>query len=784
MAVMTSDQGVTKKPVDLFAKCRSFTAARQVIAAGIYPFFHPTEPRDASVAVIDNAPRLMLGSNNYLGLTHHPEVIRRAKDATARFGTGCTGSRFLNGTLRLHEELEARLAAFLSREAALVFSTGYQANLAVVSSLVAAGDIVVQDRFCHASLVDGAQLARGTLIRFPHEDMAALARILEQHAVAKGVLCVTDGVFSMEGDLPNLPAIAALSRRHGARLLVDDAHAIGVLGARGAGSPEHFGLEQDVDLVTVTFSKSLASIGGAVAGPEDVIHYLRHHARPLIFSASLPPAAVATVLACLDVIEAEPERRRQLWTNATYLREGLQSLGFDTRPSASPVIPIVIGGMEETFTAWRALFDAGVFVNAVTPPAVHRSSCRLRLSAMATHTREQLDRALDAFATLRHACRGHARASSVTLHELSPAESLEPFIDVAWLVNRGDPVWVPPLRRNLKRLLDRRDHPFHRHAEVAYFIAIRNHEVVGRIAAILNHRYNEFHGERTGFFGFFDAVNDQEVTERLLDGAIRWLRARGLDRMVGPVSFSTNEECGVLVQGFESSPAVMMPHNPAYYSGLLERAGLTKIRDLLAYRLDIGDGPPRRLAAGLRRVGLDERQGIRIRPIDLKRLFAEIHTIRGLYHAAWEKNWGFVPMTEDEFEHVARDLRTVIDPSLCLIAENADHQAVAFSITLPDVNQAMKTLNGRLFPFGFLRYLRSKHKIDNLRVLTLGVDPRYRRRGIDAALYLHSWRIGHTKGYRTAEASWILEDNWPMRRAVERLGGRCLKTYRLYSRAL
>jgi 8-amino-7-oxononanoate synthase len=780
MAVVTAGNPATAA-ADLFAKCRSFTAAREVIEAGIYPFFHPTEPDEATVVTMEGAPRIMLGSNNYLGLTHHPAVIERARKAIALFGTGCTGSRLLNGTLRLHEELEARLAAFLSRDAALVFSTGYQANLAVISSLIGSGDIVIQDRLCHASLVDGAQLARGTLVRFPHCDTSALERILQQQSGAKGVLCVTDGIFSMEGDLPDLPKIAQLSHRHGARLLVDDAHAVGVLGARGSGSPEHFGLANDVDLVTVTFSKSLASIGGAVAGPEDVIHYLRHHARPLIFSASMPPVAVATVLACLDVIDAEPERRYRLWQNTTYLRHGLQSLGFDTSPSASPIIPIVIGGMEQTFTAWRRLFDDGVFVNAVTPPAVHRASCRLRLSAMATHTPDQLDRALDAFAGLRQSHSRRTRAG-VRVDELGPAESIEPFINVAWRVNSGDPAWVPPLRRNVKALLDRRRHPFHRHAEVAYFLARRDGDVVGRVAAILNRRHNEFHGERTGFFGFFDAVNDDEVAGSLVRAAETWLRMQRVDRMVGPVNFSTNEECGVLVQGFESAPAVMMPHNPGYYAGLLERAGLAKQTDLLAYLLE--GGPPARLAEGLRRLGADDRDGFRIRTLELRRLAGEMQIIRRLYHAAWEKNWGFVPMTDDEFEHMARELRPIVDPSLCLIAENDRNEAVGFSITLPDVNQAIKTLDGRLFPFGFVKYLRSRRKIDNLRILALGVDPRFRRRGVDAALYLHTWSTGKAKGYRTAEASWILENNWPMRRALERLGARCSKTYRLYGRSL
>jgi 8-amino-7-oxononanoate synthase len=768
---------------DLFAKCDSFRTARDLIERGIYPFFHPSDPIDPTLVVIDGRPRIMLGSNNYLGLTHHPEVIRRTKQAIDRYGTGCTGSRLLNGTLTIHEQLEERLAEFLSKESALLFSTGYQTNVGVISSLIGASDLVVLDRLCHASLLDGAQLSSGKLMRFPHGDLAALERMLQTKASVGGTLCVTDGVFSMDGDLPDLPALTSLARRYGARVLVDDAHAVGVLGTRGRGSLEHFNLTDAVDLVMVTFSKSFGSIGGAIAGPREVIHYLRHHARPLIFSASLPPAAVAAVLACIDVMDAEPERRIQLWENAGYLRQGLHSLGFDTAPSASPVMPIVIGTIDETFSAWRALLDAGVFVNAVAPPAVNRNACRLRLSAMSTHTRDQLDTALDAFARLRRRQPRPAR-NGIHLRQLERGDSMKPFIEFAWTVNGGDPAWVPPLRSQLKATLDRSRHPFHRHGEVTYFVAERHGQVVGRVAAIVNPRHNNFHSDETGFFGFFDAVNDQDVVALLMEGAGTWLKSNRLTRMIGPANFSTNDECGLLVRGFDCPPAVMMPHNPPYYADLLEGVGLTKAKDLLAYRLLVSEGPPERLTSGLRRIGLDERSGFRIRPLQLARLDDEVALIRRLYHLAWRDNWGFVPMTEDEFDFMAHELRSVIDPDLCLIAEDADRGAVGFSIALPDVNQALKSLNGRLYPFGFLRFLLSKSKIDNLRILTLGVDPSFRRRGIDAALYLKTWQSGKTKGYRTAEASWILEDNWPMRRAIEHLGGECFKTYRLYRREL
>jgi 8-amino-7-oxononanoate synthase len=391
-----------QRSTDLFEKCGRFTAAREAITRGVYPYFQPIEESFDTEVVIRGERKIMVGSNNYLGLTHHPYVLERAEAALHRYGTGCTGSRFLNGTLDMHEELENRLASFMGQECALVFSTGYQTNLGIIATLAGRGSVVIQDRLNHASLFDATLLSGGEMVRYPHGNLAALRRLLEKHWDAPGgVLVVTDGVFSMEGNVVDLPGVAALAREYGARLMVDDAHAIGVLGEHGGGTAQHFGMENDVDLVMATFSKSFASIGGAAAGPEEVIHYLKHHARALIFSASMPPSAVATVLACLDVIEREPERRAKLWENAEYLRDGLQGLGFDTVSSETPIIPVVTGSMERTFAFWRALFDAGVFTNPVLPPAVPESSCRLRTSVMATHTREQLDQVIDAFTKVR-----------------------------------------------------------------------------------------------------------------------------------------------------------------------------------------------------------------------------------------------------------------------------------------------------------------------------------------------------------------------------------------------
>jgi 8-amino-7-oxononanoate synthase len=315
-----------------------------------------------------------------------------------RYGSGCTGSRFLNGTLDLHEKLEHDLADFLGKEDALIFSTGFQTNLGVISGLVDRNDHIFSDRLNHASIVDGCRLSYGETHKYNHNDMEDLERLLRKVPEDVGKMIIADGIFSMEGDIVDLPGLVELGQRYDASVVVDDAHAFGVLGDTGAGTAEHFGLTDEVDLIISTFSKSLASIGGVVAGPEPVIHYLKHHARTLIFSASMPPSAVATVQAALDVLKEEPERIDRLWHNTRRMQEGLKGLGYDIGESETPVVPVVIGELDRMLIFWKELFDAGVFTNPVTPPAVPEHSCRLRISLMATHEDEHVDQVLDAFA--------------------------------------------------------------------------------------------------------------------------------------------------------------------------------------------------------------------------------------------------------------------------------------------------------------------------------------------------------------------------------------------------
>jgi 8-amino-7-oxononanoate synthase len=382
---------------DIFEKCEKFTAAKAAMAAGVYPYFHVIESGQDPEVIVEGRKMIMLGSNNYLGLTSHPKLKEAAIEATRELGVGCVGSRFLNGTLALHIELEERLAKFCRKEAALVFSTGMQTNLGAISALAGKRDVIVTDKYDHASIIDGCRLSYAHMKRFRHNDMQDLERVLQSPADGGGALIAVDGVFSMEGDVCDLPAIVDLARKYGARILVDDAHGIGVLGSRGAGVGDHFGLEDEVDIVIGTFSKSFACVGGFVAAAETVIHYLKHFARSMIFSASLPPANVASVLAALDIIETEPERRERLAEVAEKMRAGLQSQGYDTGESTTPIIPVVVGDDLTARTMWRKLFDAGIFTTPIMTPAVPENRALIRVSCMATHTDEHVDKVLEVF---------------------------------------------------------------------------------------------------------------------------------------------------------------------------------------------------------------------------------------------------------------------------------------------------------------------------------------------------------------------------------------------------
>ena len=385
--------------MDVFQKCREFTRAQEMRDAGMYQMFREIGSPQDPVVTIDGQKVIMLGSNNYLGLTSHPKVKEAAIAATHKYGTGCAGSRILNGTLDIHVRLEERLANFMNRKTALVFSTGYGVNVGVLSCLLDRHDVAILDKMDHASIIDGVRLSYGKALKFRHNDPDDLEKKLKLVPDGKGKLIVVDGVFSMEGDITPLPEIVKHKNTYGAGLFVDEAHSLGVFGEHGRGITEHFGLEEDVDLIMGTFSKSLATVGGFITTNDlDVMDYIKHTARSQMFTAAIPPSAAAAVEAALDILEAEPERRQQLWDNTNYMKRELEGLGFHTCGSQSPVIPLLTGDDIVTYAMANRLHEEGIFVNPVVTPAVPPGHGVIRTSYMATHKREHLDQALGVIA--------------------------------------------------------------------------------------------------------------------------------------------------------------------------------------------------------------------------------------------------------------------------------------------------------------------------------------------------------------------------------------------------
>lgn len=381
----------------IFEKCFEFTRAEEAMAMGMYPFFTPIQEVYGNKVKVDGKEMIMVGSNNYLGLIDHPQVQKAAQEAVDRYGVATCGSRFLNGTLDIHVKMEEKLAQFMKKEAVLTFSTGFQTNQGILSTLISREDTVITDQMIHASIIDACRLSYGDVYKYKHNDMADLEKQLLSIGNDVGKMIVVDGVFSMEGDLANLPDIVELAKKYNAQIMVDDAHGIGVLGKNGRGTAEHFGVEDEIDLIMGTFSKSFASLGGMVAGNKKVISYIKHFARSLIFSASITPASVATVLATLDIIQKEPERRERLWEITDKMKSGYQSMGYDIGPTETPIIPVYIRNDELAFMLWRLLRENGIFTNPIVYPAVPKGEALIRTSYSATHSDEDLDTVLGLF---------------------------------------------------------------------------------------------------------------------------------------------------------------------------------------------------------------------------------------------------------------------------------------------------------------------------------------------------------------------------------------------------
>lgn len=811
--------------MDLFQKAYDFTRADEVKEAGYYPYFRAIEENEGPVVQIEGRKIIMAGSNNYLGLTADPRVKEAAIHAIERYGTGCSGSRYLTGTVRLHEEMEAEMADFFGKEACLLFSTGYQTAQGVIPALCQRGDYVISDRDNHACIVAGNLMAKGMygeVVRYVHGDMNDLERRLSKLPVEAPKLMVTDGVFSTSGEIVELPKMIELAARYNCRIMVDDAHAVGVIGEGGRGTASYFNLVKETDMTMGTFSKTFASLGGFVVGEERVINFIKHTSPALIFSASPTPASVAAGLEALRILRAEPERIKQLIDNADYMRDNFKSMGFKIIESKTGIVPVIVGDDIKAFVFWRKLFDAGVFVNAFISPGVMQGMQMMRTSYMATHEKQHLDRILELFKEIgeelgvldeeetlaadadqtRAAADAEMNAVAKKLEPLRKAEHIHirkvdgrkdklKFIRLPWDLYENEKSWVPPLEMDRMRLIDEQKNPFYKHAAIQMFLAEDERGVtVGRIAAIVNARHNEIYNDKLGFVGFFDSIDDQQVANSLFAEAENWLRGKGMKSVRGPVSPSINDEVGLLVEGFEYAPSVMMPYHPPYYQTLWENAGYGKSKDLLAWRI----AQKTAMSDKLVRVTdmMRERTSVRLRTLDMKNFDKEVALIRDLYERGWEENWGAVPLTSEEITMLAGELKQVIDPDYILFAEtgtNGATKTIGFSLVVPDINQAFKA--GKPIPKGAMNLptaisnlMTKKKEIDTLRIILLGVMPEYRNRGIDALMYREIMERSSKKGIKFGEASWVLEDNVMMSRAAQMMNGEPYKRYRVYDKPL
>jgi len=799
--------------VDLFQKCYDFTRADEVKEAGYYPYFRAIEENEGPVVQIEGRKVIMAGSNNYLGLTADPRVKEAAIKAIERYGTGCSGSRYLTGTVRLHEELEHDMADYFQKEACLLFSTGYQTAQGVIPTLCQRGEYVISDKDNHACIVAGNLMSKGMygeVVRYNHNDMNDLERRISKLPIDAPKLIVSDGVFSTSGEIVELPRMVEIAKKYNARIMVDDAHAVGVIGEGGRGTASYFNLIKETDMTMGTFSKTFASLGGFVVGEERVINYIKHNAPALIFSASPTPASVAAAIESLKILRAEPERIKHLIDNADYMRREFKAMGFKVIESKTGIVPVIIGDDIKTFVFWRKLFDAGVFVNAFIVPGVMQGMQMMRTSFMATHEKHHLDRILELFKEIGEelgvldeeettetpvSIPSASSKQSVKIRKVENRKDKLRFVRLPWDLYENEMNWVPPLEMDRMRLIDEVKNPFYKHATSQLFLAEDNKgKVIGRIAAIINHRHNELYASEngaTGFVGFFDSINDQSVANLLFLTAEDFLRSHGMKHVRGPVSPSINDEVGLLIEGFDLPPAVMMPYHPSYYKTLWEKAGYGKIQDLLAWKIT----EAKSLSPKIERVTniLRERSKVKLRSLDMKKYDQEVNLIRDLYSRGWEENWGAVPLDADEITMLASELKQIIDPDFVLFAEapdvNGKMQTIGFSLCIPDINQAF--LAGKPIPKGAMNLptaisnlMTKKKSIDNLRIVLLGVMPEYRGRAVDALLYREIMERAKKKGIKFGEASWVLEDNIMMSRAAEVMNGEAYKRYRVFEKPL
>jgi len=534
-----------------------------------------------------------------------------------------------------------------------------------------------------------------------------------------------------------------------------------------------------------TFSKSFASLGGFIASEEKVVSFLKHNARTFMFQAAPPPAAVATALAALNILEREPERRLKLWENVRYMLKEIQGMGFKTPPTESAIIPIIIGDDLKTFRFAKMLEQEGVYVNPVVSPAVPPGMACLRTSYTATHSRQELDYALEKLrkvGTELGLIGPSAPGAPIDIRPIGEEKSDQmDFLKLPWKIYTEDRNWVPPMITDVETIFDHEENIFYAHGEAKAFIAYRGNEMVGRIVAAVDHRANRYHNERAGFFGFFEVDRDYRAAAALLDAARQWLSDREMKIMRGPMAFSQLDGMGCLVEGFDRPPAIMMTYNPAYYPEFFEKYGLEKEKDFYAYWMDAREPFPERLEKLSEHA--KKKDVIVIRHMNMSRFRQEMNTLMGIFNDANRQEFGFTPLSESDLNYFSAKLQPVIEKELVNFVE-VKGKPVAFSMVLPDYNEVLKRFDGRVGIADMLKFYFYSKQIKTLRFTLLAVRKAFQRRGLETLLYLESFRVAKARGYTGGELSWVREDNNLLNKGIKTIGGKRIKTYRVYQMKL
>ncbi|MEQ9619424.1 MAG: aminotransferase class I/II-fold pyridoxal phosphate-dependent enzyme [Deltaproteobacteria bacterium] len=773
---------------DLFKKAEVFWQYKlDMEEKGYIRYRRPLASASAHKVVIDDdftggkKEMIMMGSNNYLGITSHPSVIKVAKEMTQKYGVGAGSVPLLAGTFDIHRQLELKLAELKGCEDAIIFPSGYVTNLGTIQALVKKEDVAIIDRLAHASIIDGCLISSGTFRTFKHSDMESMENVLRR---AKdnysGKVVVVDGVYSMDGDIAPLRQITEIAHNYGAKVMVDEAHATGVIGEKGKGTPSHFKMRPgDIDIVVGTLSKSLGGVGGFVASTKEVVNYLRYYTRSFFFSSNFPPSVAASVLAAMEIMETDESLHRKLWENIKYMKENLKLLGFYTGRTESAIIPVLIGDELTQKKMSRRMHEEGIYVNAIPHPAVPKGQERFRFSVMATHTREDLDRTLEVTEKLgrefgiidKPVSMNIPEGRKYNVREISSREEIEKSVKFSWKVYKDFPAWVPYFLIKDHVKLISNDYFYFRKVYGKRFVVEERGEIVGTVSAFIDNYFNRYHNTNVGFLGFFEALPEkEEAIGLLLKEANDFLAGEGCAEIQGPV----NGIFGLYGGGFLSSnfgriPSFLQVYTQPYYHEYFRDSGFRPFKKLLHYTIDLKS--PENVESILnhsRGLSLAE---VKIRKINKSDWKQEVRGVVKIFNESLAQLWGNVPFDYDEFIEFADEFKSLIDPEFWLVAE-AEGEAIGFVGGFPQYSPVFRGLNGELKPQNLLKLPLQLRRIREGAILIVGLLDKYKGRKLGAVLLGRACEAMIEKGYDKVALSYALEENTKSRRILESLGGK------------